>query len=368
MSARGHHVELWSPKAKFYTFSSNPSLKKWLGYIDQYIVFASEVARKKKHCPMETLFVFTDQALGPWVPLVDDRYHVIHCHDFLAQKSALGQIPENPTSWTGGQYQRFIRHGYSKGKNFISVSKKTRDDLHQFLDRIPSVSEVVYNGLNQHFQPLDSTSARNLFGKRIGMDLTDGYLLHVGGNHWYKNRIGIIEIYLAWRASTDKKIPLVVVGDSPTDELVTTYASSPYKRDIHWFSGIEDEFVRKAYAGASVFLFPSFAEGFGWPIAEAMASGCPVITTNEAPMTEVAGDAGFLIPRRPADKSQAAGWANEAAKVVNKILALSPEDYAATIEAGIINAKRFDTEKALDSIETIYKRILQVREKPTNSR
>jgi glycosyltransferase involved in cell wall biosynthesis len=81
--------------------------------------------------------------------------------------------------------------------------------------------------------------------------------------------------------------------------LTKSLESSPYKADIHWLSGIDDEHVAHAYSGAAVFLFPSLGEGFGWPIAEAMASGCPVVTTDEAPMTEVAGEAGFLIPRRP---------------------------------------------------------------------
>ena len=177
---------------------------------------------------------------------------------------------------------------------------------------------MVYNGLNQQFSPQDPYASKDQLGKRLGLNLTQGYLLHVGGNHWYKNRTGIIKIYLAWRASTTERIPLLIIGDDPTDELVNTYSSSPFKSDIHWRSGIEDQFVRLAYSGASAFLFPSFAEGFGWPIAEAMASGCPVITTDEPPMTEVAGGAGFLIPRLPNDKEKATHWAIAAAEVVGK--------------------------------------------------
>lgn len=231
--------------------------------------------------------------------------------------------------------------------------------MHQFLGFIPSVSEVVYNGLNQKFTPDSTATSREQLGKRVGLDLTGGFLLHVGGNYWYKNRIGIIEIYLAWRSSTAETTPLLIIGDAPTRELLDTFSSSPYMTDIYWRSGLEDQFVRLAYAGASVFLFPSFAEGFGWPIAEAMASGCPVITTNEAPMTEVAGGAGFLIPRRPNDNDKVTGWATEAAGVVSKIFALNKDERAAVIEAGINNAKRFETESALDRIEAIYERILR---------
>ena len=75
-------------------------------------------------------------------------------------------------------------------------------------------------------------------------------------------------------------------------------------------------------------------------------------------MTEVAGDAGFLISRRPMDPLQAQEWALSAASVVNKIVTLSPADRKMVVEAGINNARKFDTQLSLDQIEKIYVRIL----------
>ena len=358
MAKRGHTVDIWAPKAKYFKLSTHPFIQKWLGYIDQYIIFPGEIRRKVKHCPSDTIFVFTDQALGPWVPSLARFPHVIHCHDFMALHSAMGKLPENPTSWTGRQYQQLIRRGFSKGKHFISVSHKTREDLHLALIKPPLSSDVVYNGFNQAFVRRDAAIARELFGKRIKMDLSSGFILHVGGNYWYKNRGGVIEIYSAWRAGGGSGIPLLMVGDAPNKELLMKHGASAYASDIHWLSGVEDEFVRLAYAGASLFLFPSFGEGFGWPIAEAMASGCPVITTGEAPMTEVAGDNALLIRRRPLSQIDAEAWAIEGASLIDKILALSVSEREAVIQKGINNAKRFDTALALDEIEKIYLKIL----------
>ncbi|MFD2934220.1 glycosyltransferase [Spirosoma flavum] len=359
MKERGHKVELWSPQARFFRLPSLSVMRKWLGYIDQYIVFPREVRIRLKQCPPNTLFVLTDNALGPYVPFIADRPHVIHCHDFLAQRSALGEIRENPTSWTGRSYQAFIRRGYSKGKRFIYTSRKTQEDLHRFLPQPPLTSEVVYNYLNQSFVPSDVAGSRRLLGSRFGLDLAAGYLLHVGGNIWYKNRLGVIDIYDAWRSTDEVKLPLLLIGEVPDSNLIKRQELSPFKTDIHFFSGIEDEFVRLAYAGASVFIFPSLAEGFGWPIAEAMASGCPVITTDEAPMTEVAGKAGFLIPRRPHAPSKVDVWATEAAKVVKKVLRLSPAEYEEVIQSGLKNSERFDQKKTLDRIEQIYQKIVE---------
>lgn len=356
MRARGHTVETWQPRPWLFRLAAPASLKKWLGYLDQYVVFAYLVRRRLKQCPLGTLFVFTDQALGPWVPLVSHRPHVIHCHDFLAQRSAQGSIAENPTGWTGRYYQAFIRQGYARGQHFISVSHKTRDDLHRFLSLPPQRSEVVYNGLNQAFLPLDPPMQRAKLGQALHQDLMGGYLLHVGGNHWYKNRSGVIEIYDAWRAGGGT-LPLLLVGEKPTAALLAKYENSPYKEQIYLVSGLSDELVRTAYAGATVFLFPSLAEGFGWPIAEAMASGCPVVTTNEAPMTEVAGSAGFLIPRRPQKPAAAAAWAEQAAQVVQQLVTLPAAERAALIRAGLTNAQRFDPSGALNQIESIYRSI-----------
>ena len=174
MEQKGHEVEVWSPKPFFHGIASNQSLKKWMGYIDQYLLFPFNIKSKIKATPANTLFVFTDHALGPWVPLVSNRHHVIHCHDFLAQRSALGEIPENKTGWTGKRYQKFIRDGFGRGKHFISISKQTEQELQRFLPIAPLSSNVVYNGLNQRFEIMDKSNARAKLAKQTGLDLSNG--------------------------------------------------------------------------------------------------------------------------------------------------------------------------------------------------
>ncbi|WP_069660966.1 glycosyltransferase [Arcticibacter eurypsychrophilus] len=358
MEERGHHVEIWAPKSSFFNLPLKGSMKKWMGYIDQYIVFPARVHELLKECSADTLFVFTDQAQGPWVPLVANRHHVVHCHDFLAQASASGKITDIKISWTGRQYQNLIRKGLTKGKHFISGSKKTQDELLKFFPEYPLSTDVVYNGIVKTFAPFDLFEARVILGKKVGLDLRPGYILHVGNNQWYKNRSGVIEIYNAWRTKSKVKLPLLLVGEGLSPQLAKTLEQSPFKNDIHIICKLVDQDVRLAYAGASVFVFPSLAEGFGWPIAEAMVCGCLVITTDEAPMSEVAGDAGFLIPLRPDHGPAIQEWAVEAAKVVSKVIDLSDEERHIVVEAAINNAKRFDHDLAMNSIEVIYQKIV----------
>ncbi len=363
MKERGHEVKLWTAKPFFFHLPAPKIFKKWLGYIDQFIVFPGKVKKDLKDCAPNTMFVFIDQALGPWVPLVSNRLHIIHCHDFLAQRSAFGELPENAVSLTGKTYQAMIRRGFRKGRNFISVSKKTRQDLHEFLRIQPDFSEVVYNGLNFPFETLNPYESRKHLSEKTGLELLSGYILHVGGNQWYKNRVGVIELYSAWREKYESVIPLLLVGPEPNKKLIQERSRSPYNKDIHFLTGLDNKEVNYAYSGASVFLFPSLAEGFGWPIAEAMASGCPVITTDEAPMSEVAGKAGFYISRRPFKEEDFNKWKDEASEVINEVLNLSSEERKVVIEAGVQNAHRFDSKKTLDKIEVIYKEMIESREK-----
>jgi len=357
MKGRGHQVNLWSPKGFFSALPvSNKSLKKWLGYLDQYVIFPMQVKTRLRRLPPDTLFVFTDHALGPWVPLVKDRPHIVHCHDFLAQRSAIGEIPENVTGQTGKIYQSYIRRGYSLGRNFISISYKTQADLHRMLYESPPLSEVVYNGLTRKFTPADDVFLlREELSRETGIDLSAGFILHVGGNLWYKNKVGVIAAYEEWRNRSKQLLPLLLIGESPDDAIGARINSSQYKTDIHPLAKMPDDFANKAYSAASLFLFPSLAEGFGWPIVEAMASGCPVITTDEAPMNEVGGQAALYVSKM--QMGDELRWRKECASVIDRTLQLSEEQRAKVVSRGLENVSRFSSELALDKVEQVYMRV-----------
>jgi glycosyltransferase involved in cell wall biosynthesis len=360
MKERGHDVEVWSPTARFYKLAQNNSLSKWLGYIDQYIVFPVEVKFKLLKSSKDALFVFADQALGPWVPLVANRKHIVHCHDFLALKSALGIIPENPTSYTGKIYQNYIRKGFSKGKNFISISQNTQHDLQELHQGIIANSAVCYNGLNRPFLALSPVDSRLLLEAKLKIDLSEGYILHIGGNQYYKNRNGVIEIYDTWRSSSDKRFPLILIGTEPTTELMDLRKKSIFKEDIHFITNLSDDYINNAYSGAICLLFPSLDEGFGWPIVEAMASGCPVITTNRSPMNEVGGTAAFYIDKKPNDAVLFNNWKVESATVVDQVASVNAVKREELITLSLNQSQKFTTTNCLNAIESVYKKVNQM--------
>lgn len=359
MKERGHDTEIWSPAPQLHRLPIPPLLdKKWLGYVDQYVLFPYQVAQRIKILPRGTLFVFTDNALGPWVPLVADRMHIVHCHDFLAQLSALGQIPQNPVHWSGRKYQAFIRRGFAQVEHFICVSNKTKSDLLKIVSHPPRTAEVIYNGLNRTFKPLPPLECRKMIGMHLNRNVENGYIVHVGGNQWYKNRMGVIKIYHAWRQRYGSSLPLILIGQTPTDLIRQIRNNSLFRDDIHFITGADDAFIQAAYSGATCLLFPSHAEGFGWPIAEAMASGCPVITTGAAPMSEVGGDAAYYIPEQPLVTETMDQFFRETSNVLQHVVTLPLEDRQRSIHQGIINAERFTLGGMLDKVEEVYKTLM----------
>jgi glycosyltransferase involved in cell wall biosynthesis len=152
-----------------------------------------------------------------------------------------------------------------------------------------------------------------------------------------------------------------MVGPSPTKALRDAVERHRLRNDVHFRSDVASEQLVRAYQGATMLVFPSIAEGFGWPIAEAMACGCPVITTGVPPMTEVGGDLAHYIALMPATNGAIDAWAEDAAAVVEKMALLSSGERSRFVEAAPAVAKRFDPDKALDEIEGIYQRILEKR-------
>jgi glycosyltransferase involved in cell wall biosynthesis len=356
---RGHSVEVWSPSPKVYDWVPLGRLSKWAGYVDQYLLFPLTMRRSLTHISKDTLFVFCDQALGPLVHVVQGRPHVVHVHDLLALRSALGEVPENPTSITGRMYQRYIRRGFKKARHFISVSRKTQADLHRVGGVSAITSEVVYNGLNFPFSPLAQREcAKILSGAGLPVPAS-GMLLHVGGGQWYKNLPGVIHLYAHYAALVDAPLPLWCVSPQSNPAVRSAVRKVPAAGKVLFFNHLESRVLQAAYSMADAFLFPSLAEGFGWPLIEAQACGCPVLTTDEAPMNEVGGDAAEYLPRLKAGEDIDT-WASNGARQLITMLSRTPEEKRKFAERGIAWTAHFSGDKAICSYLTIYERVLRL--------
>jgi glycosyltransferase involved in cell wall biosynthesis len=367
-AARGHHVQLRQPQAvlrRWLRAEGHSGISKWAGYVDQYLIFPRVLRQQAAADDKDTLYVFCDQALGPWVPLLAHRPHVVHCHDLLALRSALGLLPEHRTSFSGRIYQRYIRAGFGHARHFISVSHKSRQDLHAFGGVKPDTSEVVYNGLNYPYQPLAMAQAAAVL-QQAGMPTptpqhTLPMLLHVGGGQWYKNTVGVLWIYVRYVqrcvAQGRSVLPLWLVSPPPTPAMQHVLAEVPSAGSVRFFQGLSNTVLHALYASASALLFPSLEEGFGWPTAEALACGCPVITTAHAPMTEVGGPHAHYLPR-PQAHDDLRQWAEQGAALLLQLLDQPAQARAQAAQDAVQWTARFDCNTAIDNYLHIYQQVL----------
>jgi glycosyltransferase involved in cell wall biosynthesis len=128
------------------------------------------------------------------------------------------------------------------------------------------------------------------------LELPDRYLFHVGNNADYKNRAGVLEVFS--RLQDIRDLHLVMAGPSPTEALCRKAAA--LKR-IRFIVDASDAELSALYKNAAAFLFPSLYEGFGMPVLEAMAAGCPVVCSSAASLPEVAGEAARMAPANTPD-------------------------------------------------------------------
>ena len=179
-----------------------------------------------------------------------------------------------------------------RADRFIAVSRHTADDLIRRAGVPASRIEVVYHGLDPAFAaPPDDGAPRG----DPSAPARFPYLLAVGGVSPRKNTRRLIEAFIRWRARGGHRAAytLRITGTSLDPEFQGERGALP--EGVSLLGYVDQAELRRQYAGAAAFLYPSVYEGFGLPILEAMASGAPVLTSCTASAPEIAGGAAVLV-------------------------------------------------------------------------
>ena len=316
---------------------------KWLAYIDKFILFRPRL-RKKMAALQPAIVHIADHSNAMYAGWIRGVPVVVTCHDLLAVRGALGEPTDCPATFTGKWLQRWIVAGLEKAALVVCDSQATLADAQRLVTRRDGTPrlEMVTLGLSYPYRKLLPEEARTRLAAAKVIDPHIPFVLHVGSNLRRKNREGVLRIFA--RCQQDWNGALVFVGEPLTESLRSLGRELGVTNRIVEVPEAANELLEALYNLATALLFPSTCEGFGWPIAEAQACGCPVICTDREPMTEVAGEAALLHPIE-----DEAGFAADLLRLTN------PEERARWSAKALENAKRFSTERMISQYIELYR-------------
>lgn len=245
--------------------------------------------------------------------------------------------------------QRMTQATASRASRIIVDSASTRNDVTELLDVPLERIDVIYPGVScNRIDRLDPEEIRAL---RVRLGLDNDYVLFVGTLEPRKNITLLLDAWSLLASRHGLHPTLVIVGGKGWfyEELDARVRALGLTDSVRFVGYVPDDELASWYAAATLFVFPSLYEGFGFTPLEAMASGVPVLTSNRSSLPEVVGDAGMVLP--PDDPTS---WADTIAMLLS-----SPEKRAAMVEAGYRQAASFSWDDTARQIADVYRQVLQ---------
>jgi glycosyltransferase involved in cell wall biosynthesis len=211
-------------------------------------------------------------------PKSKDRINVLTVHDLINF--------ERHSGVRNNLRKSLLALAISRADQFICISEHTKEKLLQFFPALDRNSiHVIYQGVDQVFlTPMSQPNPES----------RDPYVLYVGLRTGYKNFRALVEFFKdsPWR----NRLQIICVGGgSFTEEEKSVFMNYGLAEKINHAGFVSTFQLRDLYSQAFVLAYTSLAEGFGLPIIEAMASGCPVICGDFSAMKEVAGNKAILV-------------------------------------------------------------------------
>lgn len=256
-------------------------------------------------------------------------------HD-LASQALYPRWHENLFYSLLGRYVNLVRGRIlATSLAFIAVSKATRKELVELGIKQPIY--VVPEAASGFFHPITQVKTKN------------NYILAMADFSPRKNILRTLAAYAALPTNFQNKYQLrIVISMAVPEELIKDAARRfGITEKVILERRPNDRRLRKLYSRATIFVYPSLYEGFGLPILEAMATGCPVITSDRGAMKEVAGDAAYLVDPRSS---------SEISLAMQKIVT-QPALAAKLQKAGLARAKQFFWEQTARKTLAVYKSV-----------
>jgi glycosyltransferase involved in cell wall biosynthesis len=275
------------------------------------------------------------------IPLASRRATVVTIHDL-----AFLEYPEQDPSMQRRYLAAMTRASTQRADRVITVSHFTGRDVAERLDVDPTRITAIPNGVDSMFTPRQGSDDLHRF--RWKNSLPEHFLLFVGTLQPRKNLIGLLRAYALIEQSA--RIPLYIVGGEGWmyREIFDEVKQLDIDRDVVFAGYAPSKTLPLWYSAATACIYPSYYEGFGLPVLEAMACGVPVVTSNRTSLPEVAGEAAILVdPDDPDD----------IARGIATVIADSGRRVEMQV-AGIEQAAKFTWQRTARETVAVYRNVL----------
>lgn len=246
-------------------------------------IYARKYGIDMLHCTSNTAPIFLT------VPLI------LTLHDVIFMEKTVGKNTSTNYQKFGNLYRKWlVPKIVRKCQHIITISEVEKANIIRVLGLQMSQITVVHNGVSGRFGIKPNSEIINQTKRELNLE--GDFFLFLGNVEPRKNVTNTVKAFVAF-AEINTHVQLVITGLKPTfvSDILTEIGKLSFLNRFVFPGFVTENVLLTLYAEAKVFLYPSFREGFGLPILEAMAFGTPVVTSNISAMPEVAGDAAFLV-------------------------------------------------------------------------
>ncbi len=191
-------------------------------------------------------------------------------------------------------YKHFFPKFAQKASRIATVSEFSKNDIIKQYQVDPAKIDVVYNGCNDLYKPIDEALKQQTKQK---FSRSCDYFLFVGALHPRKNISRLFEAFDTFKSTQSSNVKMLIVGEKYywTSDIKQTYINMKFRDDVIFTGRLSTGDLKNVLGAALALTYVPYFEGFGIPILEAMNCDIPVITSNVTSMPEVAKDAALFI-------------------------------------------------------------------------
>ena len=281
------------------------------------------------------------------IPVVVTIHDTIECRylKHIYTVPAEGRLRWRFYLWCRRQYVAWqYRRGFQGAHHIICGAHSAAEDVSHLLQIVPTKITTIYHGLRQEFFQADAPK------ELPGANAANNFCLLLGGDSYQKNPEGTIRAWAKVAPEIRRRFPLKIIGFCGKDNspLLQTIAECDLQKEVEVRGWVSDAEVLASFKNATLFLFLSRCEGFGFPLLQAMAGGVPVITSTAPTLVELSQESARHFP---ADDSEAI------ATGIETVLS-DAELYRSLSQKGLQRVRDFTWEKSVAEHLALFRRLL----------